>query len=122
MRGEREHSVNDWLEHKPPPDLVILLSCPTEVAMHRMAGIAAQSDKLDDDNADATRERLLQSRNDELDLLHKFRDTHSPILVVDTDRDMETVKAELFSQMLQVFEECRLSRQLGSEGFCTLPF
>lgn len=97
--GNEEDNVHDWLKFMPPADMAILLSCPMKTSMDRIAGRAGQTGRLEDANAGTTWGRLCQAERDEHGLLRALRDTHSPILLVNTDRDVEIVQGELFSQV-----------------------
>lgn len=99
-RGEPgEDNVGDWLKFMKPADLLIHLTCPVEISMRRIARSADKSGRPEDASAATMRERLLQIEHECDNLMRTLRNTHSPILMLKTDRPMWTIKAELSSQV-----------------------
>ncbi|KAI0379169.1 hypothetical protein F5Y04DRAFT_260603 [Hypomontagnella monticulosa] len=95
----REEHVAGWLAEMPQADCAIYLFCSPEISVKRISDRSATSGRPDDGDPVKVRKRVERSNADSGPMLDALEQSGIHVNRVDTERDVETVKGEVFGSM-----------------------
>ncbi|KAI1100992.1 P-loop containing nucleoside triphosphate hydrolase protein [Jackrogersella minutella] len=95
---EEDH-VAEWLKQMPRADLVLYLFCPPDVSFERIMGRAEKSGRPEDADPQKVRTRLQRNIAKCEPMLDALERPGMQITRIDANRDLETVKKEVYDHV-----------------------